>query len=56
MNIMRVGGALTVLGLGAYLGAYWLQLLRRRRLDARARRAGGRLFGAGPLPVEDSGS
>lgn len=56
MNIMRVGGALTVLCLGAFLGAYWLQVLRRRLLDARAGRGGGRPLGASPLPVEDSGS
>jgi protein SCO1/2 len=30
MNIMRVGGSLTALALGSFLGAYWLRQARRR--------------------------
>jgi protein SCO1/2 len=30
MNIMRVGGSLTALALGGFLGAYWLRYARRR--------------------------
>jgi protein SCO1/2 len=30
MNIMRVGGSLTALALGGFLGAYWLRQSRRR--------------------------
>ena len=36
MNIMRVGGSLTALALGGFLGAYWLRQARRRVLPARA--------------------
>lgn len=36
MNIMRVGGSLTALALGSFLGAYWLRQARRRVLPARA--------------------
>lgn len=32
MNIMRVGGSLTALALGSFLGAYWLRQARRRAL------------------------
>lgn len=32
MNIMRVGGGLTALALGSFLGAYWLRQARRRVL------------------------
>jgi protein SCO1/2 len=32
MNIMRVGGGLTALALGSFLGAYWLRHARRRVL------------------------
>jgi protein SCO1/2 len=30
MNLMRVGGGLTALGLGSFLGAYWFRHARRR--------------------------
>jgi protein SCO1/2 len=36
MNIMRVGGSLTALALGSFLGAYWLRQARRRVLSAGA--------------------
>jgi protein SCO1/2 len=36
MNIMRVGGSLTALALGSFLGAYWLRQARRRVLSPRA--------------------
>jgi protein SCO1 len=36
MNIMRVGGSLTALALGSFLGTYWLRQARRRVLPARA--------------------
>ena len=36
MNIMRVGGGVTALVLGGFLGSYWLKQLRRRRLAAAA--------------------
>ena len=32
MNIMRVGGGLTALALGSFLGAYWFRQARRRAL------------------------
>jgi protein SCO1/2 len=32
MNIMRVGGSLTALALGSFLGAYWFRQARRRGL------------------------
>jgi protein SCO1/2 len=35
MNIMRVGGGLTALALGSFLGAYWLRQARRRILPSR---------------------
>jgi protein SCO1 len=34
MNIMRVGGTLTALALGGFLGAYWLRQARRRVLPS----------------------
>jgi protein SCO1/2 len=44
MNIMRVGGSLTALALGSFLGAYWFRQARRRGLpslpDAAAAMAG----------------
>jgi protein SCO1/2 len=55
MNIMRAGGAATALGLGGFLGAYWLGMWRRRMRDARAR-AGRSRLGPVPSPLEDSGS
>jgi protein SCO1/2 len=55
MNIMRAGGAATALGLGAFLGAYWLGVWRRRMRDARTS-AGPSHFGPVPSPLEDSGS
>ncbi len=36
MNIMRVGGSLTALALGGFLGAYWLRQGRRRPLASGA--------------------
>lgn len=36
MNIMRVGGSLTALALGTFLGAFWLRQARRRVLPAGA--------------------
>jgi protein SCO1/2 len=36
MNIMRVGGSLTALALGSFLGAYWLRQARRRVLPSAA--------------------
>jgi protein SCO1/2 len=47
MNIMRVGGGLTALGLAAFLGAYWLRQIRRRGSRAAALLA---------APAEDGGS
>jgi len=47
MNLMRVGGGLTALCLGAFLGAYWLRQFRRRGSRA------GAVLGA---PAEDAGS
>ncbi|HTV18159.1 MAG TPA: SCO family protein [Polyangiaceae bacterium] len=34
MNIMRVGGSLTALALGSFLGAYWFRQARRRGLPS----------------------
>jgi protein SCO1/2 len=34
MNIMRVGGSLTALALGSFLGAYWFRQARRRGLSS----------------------
>lgn len=34
MNIMRVGGSLTALALGGFLGAYWFRQARRRGLPS----------------------
>jgi len=48
MNIMRVGGSLTALALGSFLGAYWLRQARRRVLPARA------LAAADPTPQPPS--
>lgn len=36
MNIMRVGGSLTALALGSFLGAYWFRQARRRGLQSLA--------------------
>jgi protein SCO1/2 len=36
MNIMRVGGSLTALALGGFLGAFWLRQARQRHSPARA--------------------
>jgi len=43
MNIMRVGGSLTALALGSFLGAFWLR-------QARARRVPKALVAAAPAP------
>jgi protein SCO1/2 len=42
MNIMRVGGSLTALALGGFLGAYWLRHARRRALPSPELGAGAR--------------
>jgi len=47
MNIMRVAGALTALGLATFLGSYWLRQFRRR---------GARLAGSLKAHAEDAGS
>lgn len=57
MNIMRVGGGLTALGLALFLGSYWLKQLRRRGTGALAVRRVARAVGASSgSPVEDTGS
>lgn len=69
MNIMRVGGALTALGLALFLGTYWLKQLRQRgsggaRLHGVAGGVAASVAGnvAGAVaarpasPVEDTGS
>jgi protein SCO1/2 len=45
MNIMRVGGSLTALALGSFLGAFWLRQSRRRVLSSRA-------LGASDMPPQ----
>jgi protein SCO1 len=58
MNIMRVGGSLTALALGGFLGAYWLRHARRRGLPGSALEAGGRSADAatGTVSTEDGSS
>jgi protein SCO1/2 len=46
MNIMRVGGSLTALALGSFLGAYWLRHARRRVLPSAALAASERASSA----------
>jgi protein SCO1/2 len=55
MNIMRLGGGLTALGLGGFLGAYWLKVARKRLSRSRRAIASARLGSPGS-PVEDAGS
>jgi len=55
MNIMRLGGGLTALGLGSFLGAYWLKVARKRLSRSRMAVASARLGSSG-APVEDAGS
>jgi protein SCO1/2 len=57
MNIMRIGGGLTALGLAFFLGTYWLTQLRRRGAGGLALRAvAGRAGATSSSPVEDTGS
>lgn len=66
MNIMRVGGGLTALGLSLFLGSYWLRQLRRRGSQGLARRSpvlptqrvqmAGAVAATSVSPVEDTGS
>jgi hypothetical protein len=55
MNIMRLGGGLTALGLGSFLGAYWLKVARKRLSRSRMTIAGARL-GTPGSPAEDARS
>jgi protein SCO1/2 len=55
MNIMRLGGGLTALGLGSFLGAYWLKVARKRLAKSRTAIASARLGSSGS-PVENAGS
>lgn len=57
MNIMRVGGGLSALGLAIFLGSYWLRQLRRRGPGGLALRGvAGAVVGRPGSPVEDTGS
>ena len=51
MNIMRVGGSLTALALGTFLGAYWLRYSRRRTLGGRASAASDPALPTDPAAV-----
>jgi protein SCO1 len=55
MNIMRLGGGLTALSLGSFLGAYWLKVARKRLARSRSTVASARLGSSGS-PVENAGS
>ena len=56
MNIMRLGAGLTALGLGSFLGAYWLKVARSKRLSRSRMAVASARLGSSGSPVENAGS